>query len=86
MYLRSLDTIIEALLAEFRIVYLTGPRQTGKTTLARQIANRLNMGYMTLDNQAVFSAANNDTHGVIQSFDSQKVVLDEFQYISGLVP
>ena len=35
MYARRLQPLLRELLAEFRIVYLTGPRQAGKTTLAR---------------------------------------------------
>jgi len=34
MYPRSLQPLIEELLAEFRVLYITGPRQAGKTTLA----------------------------------------------------
>ncbi len=86
MYSRHIKTMIEALLQEFRIVYLTGPRQSGKTTITRQIAGALNMDYITLDNQAVFVAADNDPHGFIQSFNNTKLVLDEFQYSPGLIP
>jgi predicted AAA+ superfamily ATPase len=86
MYLRSLEPIIEELLVEFRIVYLTGPRQAGKTTIVRDVASRLHMDYMTLDNQAAFEAANNDPHGFIQSFNTKKLALDEFQYSPGLIP
>jgi predicted AAA+ superfamily ATPase len=39
MYPRHSETLLKELLKEFRILYLTGPRQAGKTTLARQIAN-----------------------------------------------
>lgn len=35
------------------MLYLTGPRQAGKTTLARAIASELDMGYLTLDDQAL---------------------------------
>lgn len=38
MFERKLTPIITELLAEFRIVYLTGPRQAGKTTLTKIIA------------------------------------------------
>ena len=38
MYSRKLRPLIEELLAEFRVLYLTGPRQAGKTTLARSVA------------------------------------------------
>jgi predicted AAA+ superfamily ATPase len=33
MFERKLASIITELLDEFRIIYLTGPRQAGKTTL-----------------------------------------------------
>jgi len=33
-YKRHIQSLLHALLGEFRIVYLTGPRQSGKTTLA----------------------------------------------------
>ena len=49
MFKRSLQATILELLEEFRIVYLTGPRQAGKTTLARAIADHRDMGYITLD-------------------------------------
>ena len=38
MYARHPQPLLRELLAEFRIVYLTGPRQAGKTTLARSIS------------------------------------------------
>jgi len=45
MYPRFSETLLKELLDEFRILYLTGPRQAGKTTLARKIANDLGMHY-----------------------------------------
>lgn len=64
MYPRKLAPVVEALLAEFRIVYLTGPRQAGKTTLARTIAERMDMGYISLDNPAALVSARNDPRGL----------------------
>jgi hypothetical protein len=86
MYTRSLQPLIEELLSEFRILYLTGPRQAGKTTLARSVANNLNMGYITLDDQATLASVESDPHGFIRSLGSRRVVLDEFQYAPGLIP
>lgn len=78
--------LIQSLLNEFRIVYLTGPRQSGKTTIAREIARVLNMRYVTLDDQAVLAAASFDPRGFVQSLHSEKVILDEFQNAPGLIP
>ncbi len=84
MYLRYSETLIKELLNEFRILYLTGPRQAGKTTLARQIANDLGMHYVSLDEQTALASAQSDPHGFIDSF-TKPVVLDEFQYVPELI-
>ena len=86
MYLRFLQPLAEELLTEFRILYVTGPRQAGKTTLARALAARAEMRYLTLDDQSVLAAAESDPHGLIRSFGSERVVIDEFQYAPGLIP
>jgi len=86
VYPRSLQPVIEELLAEFRVLYLTGARQSGKTTLVRKIAERLNMGYITLDDQATLASVESDPHGFIRSLGSSRIVLDEFQYSPNLIP
>ncbi len=86
MYSRSLGPSIRELLAEFRIVYLTGPRQAGKTTLARSLAEGLGMEYITLDDQSTFESVESDPHGFVRALGARRVVLDEFQYAPGLVP
>jgi len=85
MYTRYSGTLLKELLAEFRILYLTGPRQAGKTTLARKIANDLKMEYVSLDEQAAFASAQTDPQGFIDSFAGQSIVLDEFQYVPELI-
>ncbi len=84
MYRRYSETLLKELLNEFRILYLTGPRQAGKTTLARQIANDLGMLYVSLDEQTALTSARSDPHGFIESF-TKPVVLDEFQYAPELI-
>ncbi len=85
MYPRFSETLLKELLDEFRILYLTGPRQAGKTTLARKIANDLRMLYISLDEQTVLASAQSDPHGFINSFMDKPVVLDEFQYVPELI-
>ena len=41
---RHIKARLIELLNDFRIVYLTGPRQAGKSTLAREIAKEQGMG------------------------------------------
>ena len=86
MYSRHLHPLVRDMLGEFRIVYVTGPRQSGKTTLARSVASELGMRYLTLDDPAVQAAAASDPYGFVRSFANQSVVLDEFQHVPELVP
>lgn len=86
MFERKLTPIVTELLAEFRIVYLTGPRQAGKTTLTKIIAQNGGFEYISFDNQSILQSAQNDPIGFINSFHDKKVVLDEFQYIPELIP
>jgi uncharacterized protein len=85
MYARKLEQLITELLGEFRIVYVTGPRQAGKTTVVRHIATEMGLEYITLDDQATLAAARFDPHGFIAALGDKPVVLDEFQYAPELV-
>lgn len=87
MYQRYTESLLTELLQEFRILYLTGPRQAGKTTLARKMADEQGMVYVSLDEQAMLSSAKSDPVGFIQSLlnRNQSIVLDEFQYAPELV-
>jgi len=79
----SKDRIIE-LLHDFRIVYLTGPRQAGKSTLAREIAGELGMDYCTFDDAALLASAQSDPQGLLASL-RRPLVLDEFQMAPNLI-
>ena len=85
MYTRKGEIVLREMLNEFRILYLTGPRQAGKTTLARKIADDTKMQYVSLDDQTAFASAQYDPHGFIDSFKNRPVVLDEFQYAPELI-
>lgn len=71
------------------VVSLTGPRQSGKTTLAR--ATFPHYAYISLENPDTREAAKADPRGFLRQF-SQGVILDEaqrapelFSYIQGIV-
>ena len=85
MYPRKSEQLLKELLKDFRILYLTGPRQAGKTTLARKIAADLDMEYVSLDEQTALASAKEDPHGFIESLANKPTVLDEFQYAPQLV-
>lgn len=85
MYLRKSEKLLKELLNDFRILYLTGARQVGKTTLARKIAEDMGMQYISLDDKTALASARYDPHGFIDTLKEQPVVLDEFQYAPELI-
>jgi len=85
VYLRKSEMLLKELLNDFRILYLTGARQVGKTTLARKIAKDMGMQYISLDDKTALASARYDPHGFIDTLKEQPVVLDEFQYAPELI-
>ncbi len=84
MITRGLENTVDEMLDAFRVVYLTGPRQAGKSTLAKRIADQREMDYLSLDDAAIRHAAETDPHGLVNSIDGPAVI-DEFQYAPELV-
>lgn len=60
-----------------RIVAVVGPRQSGKTTLARQIAADLALTFVTLDDDQSRQFAIDDPEGLVRDLD--RAVIDEIQ-------
>jgi predicted AAA+ superfamily ATPase len=66
-------------LASSPVVLLNGARQTGKSTLAREVSNRhTGARYYTLDDAAILSAIDLDPQGFLGGIDGP-MVLDEIQ-------
>jgi hypothetical protein len=84
LFNRHIKARILDLLNDFRIVYLTGPRQAGKSTLVREIAKEQGMGYYTLDDAALAASAQSDPQGLLASLP-KPLVLDEFQMAPNLI-
>jgi hypothetical protein len=84
MYRRNLTDAIVAALSDTPAVFLQGPRQAGKSTLAQEIANSDHRArYLSLDDAAVISAAKADPQGFVSGL-SGPVVLDEVQRVPEL--
>ena len=79
--------ILQKLLDALRdtpVVYLQGPRQSGKSTLVQEIAsNHYPAHYTTLDRSAVLAAAQNDPEGFVRGL-ARPVIIDEAQRAPGL--
>ena len=76
MYLRIAEPQIRTALRDTRVVAISGPRQSGKTTLARRFAKQ-GRKYLTLDNQSTLAAAKSDPVAFIRGLD--RAVIDEVQ-------
>ncbi len=82
MYDRFAKNRIQEALADTRVVLISGPRQSGKTTLATDIAAD-EMPFFTLDDATVLASANNDPVGFLRGLD--RAVIDEIQRAPNLL-
>ena len=76
MYSRIAEPQIRTALRDTRVVAISGPRQSGKTTLARRFAKQ-GRSFVTLDNQSTLAAAKSDPVAFIRGLD--RAVIDEVQ-------
>ena len=77
IYPRFLEPRVADALADTPAVLIAGPRQVGKTTLARSFAESRGMRYLTLDNDLTLLAAKEDPTGLLRNLD--RAVIDEVQ-------
>jgi len=76
---RSLATTALEAMADARVVALLGPRQAGKSTLARKLAaDDLRADYLTLDDEDVRALALGDPRGFVAGL-GRCAVIDEIQ-------
>ena len=83
---RKLESTIIEMLESFRIVAINGPRQSGKTTLQKKIANSKNMKYYTFDDSDIFNTATSDPKGFIEYISkNENIAIDEVQMIPEII-
>ena len=70
--------VIRDSLKDFRVVLVNGARQSGKTTLLRQLSENDGGTYLTFDDPTVLSAATADPLGFVSGFD-EPLFIDEVQ-------
>ena len=74
LYPRLIEPHIAEALLDTPVVLLAGPRQAGKTTLVRRIAQQQGLCYLTMDDELVLLSAREDPVGMIRSLD--RAVID----------
>mgnify|MGYP000890129343 CR=1 FL=1 len=79
---RSIEPVLRMMLKQFPAVALTGPRQSGKSTLLQHALPAAR--YVTLDDPVVLQQALNDPELVLGS-EGEVVVIDEIQYAPSLL-
>lgn len=83
LYPRFAATVLEEALADTPVVLVHGPRQCGKTTLARGAGDARGYAYVTFDDETQLAAARADPVGFLANLPA-KVVLDEVQRVPEL--
>ncbi|WFU90095.1 ATP-binding protein (plasmid) [Rhizobium sp. CC1099] len=76
IYPRLVEQRVNDAMSDTRVVLIIGPRQSGKTTLAKKMAGA-EMAYYTLDNATTLGAAQQDPVGFVRGMD--RAIIDEVQ-------
>lgn len=80
---RLAEASLQASLSDTPVVLLQGPRQCGKTTLARKVTASSGYGYLSFDDDNLVRAARADPLGFVSDLPP-RVVLDEIQRVPEL--
>jgi predicted AAA+ superfamily ATPase len=78
---REIKSALHRLLQKYPAVNITGPRQSGKTTLVRELLK--DYRYFSLENPDIRTFAQDDPRGFLQSAGA-RFILDEAQHVPSL--
>ena len=82
MYRRNIESKVVSAVADTPCIFLSGPRQAGKSTLAKHLLNQgLFDVYVTLDNLNVLDSVRADPMGFINFYRDKKIVIDEIHLL-----
>ena len=77
MYIRSIQSTIQRLSHVYPVIAITGPRQSGKTTISKMLFP--NLPYVSLENLDTRSIAQNDPRGFLKKYEDG-AIFDEVQH------
>jgi len=83
-YPRYIEVKIKEALKDTPVVFIAGPRQTGKTTLVKSIVDS-EWKYITLDDQTQLALAAADPSGYIKNIFEKRIIIDEIQRVPELL-
>jgi predicted AAA+ superfamily ATPase len=85
MYIqRAISPVLHQACRQFPAVLVTGPRQSGKTTLLQEELGPLGYAFVSFDDPVVREFAQTDPNGFLDGYKDEAMVLDEVQYVPGL--
>jgi len=80
---RTLEGALKRARKTFPVILVTGPRQSGKTTLLRNLYGKTH-GFVSLENPSVRERAIGDPEGFMRA-NPAPVIFDEIQYVPALL-
>jgi len=83
MISRTITEHLKYLLKKYPVITITGPRQSGKTTLVKELFKK--KPYLNLENIETRTIANSDPVGFINNLKSSGAVIDEIQRVPNLL-
>lgn len=82
---RQLESVIKKGAKQIPIIALIGPRQSGKSTLAKELFK--NHTYLDMQDAELFDFATNDPKGFLNTYKNEHgIIIDEAQYAPQLFP
>ncbi|MCP3963946.1 MAG: AAA family ATPase, partial [bacterium] len=85
LYPRFAESRLLEALADTPVVLIHGPRQCGKTTLARMVGEKRHFDYFSFDDDVVLAAARADPIGFVADLP-ERTILDEVQKAPEIFP
>jgi len=83
MYRRSLQGVLERFSTFYPVLGITGPRQSGKTTLAKMLFPHL--PYVSLENLDIRTQAQQDLRSFLANYRTTGAIFDEVQHVPELL-
>lgn len=77
---RYIESVLKAAIDDTPVILIHGPRQCGKSTLAKRVGYDLGYEYTTFDDDTLMNAALSDPAGFVKGLP-ERVILDEIQRV-----